>query len=128
MREERVAEVVGGGGTALCATGVEEEAPAVDAFITLDMAYELVGVNDVGELERDLRALDRETRVDEVDTPTLPRPAPPPPSVSLFLLRLNLWRVSGNRDVRGLRGFDLVEPHHVFLVVETIRPAWGTTQ
>ena len=43
MREERPAEVVGGGGTALCATGVEDEAPAVEGFITLDM------VGDDGE-------------------------------------------------------------------------------
>lgn len=43
IREERVADAVGGGGTALCATGAEDEAPAVDAFITVDM------VEDMGE-------------------------------------------------------------------------------
>lgn len=37
MRDDRLAEVVGGGGTALCATGADDEAPAVDGRITLDM-------------------------------------------------------------------------------------------
>ena len=37
MRDERVAETEGGGGTALWATGAEEEAPAVEVFMTLDM-------------------------------------------------------------------------------------------
>ena len=37
MREERPAEVVGGGGTALWATGADDDAPAVEGFMTLDM-------------------------------------------------------------------------------------------
>lgn len=58
MRDERVAEVVGGGGTALWATGAEEEAPAVEAFITLD----IVGKQD----ENDEDGEDAEELVERV--------------------------------------------------------------
>ena len=62
MREERVAEVVGGGGTALWATGVEEDAPAVEVFMTVDIAgsWAESGADDEGLPER---VLERETRV-----------------------------------------------------------------
>ena len=62
MREERVAEVVGGGGTALWATGVEEEAPAVEVFMTVDIAGSWAenGADDEGLTER---VLEREARV-----------------------------------------------------------------
>ena len=46
MREDRVAEVDGGGGTALWATGVEDEDPA-DGRITLDMVENKQNSNDV---------------------------------------------------------------------------------
>ena len=62
MREERVAEVVGGGGTALWATGVEEEAPAVEVFMTVDIVegWTENEADDEGLAER---VLERETRV-----------------------------------------------------------------
>ena len=62
MREDRVAEVVGGGGTALWATGVEEEAPAVEVFMTVDIAEG--GTENEADAEGLAeRVLERETRV-----------------------------------------------------------------
>lgn len=53
IREDRVAEAVGGGGTALWATGADEEAPAVDVLMTLDIVGELDGLDEVQASERD---------------------------------------------------------------------------
>ena len=51
MRDERPADAVGGGGTALWATGADDDAPAAEGFITLDIVCGAGGgaVEEVGE-------------------------------------------------------------------------------
>ena len=60
IRDERLAEEEGGGGTALCATGAEDEAPA-DGLITLDIVAGSDHVESTGDV--DATRSERETRV-----------------------------------------------------------------
>ena len=57
MRDERPADAVGGGGTALWATGADDDAPAVEGFITLDIVC-----GGVEEVEREGKGWGRRWR------------------------------------------------------------------
>ena len=62
IRDERLADEEGGGGTALCATGAEDEAPA-DGLITLDIVAGSDHVESTGRNDVDATRSDLDTRV-----------------------------------------------------------------
>ena len=103
MRDERVAEAEGGGGTALWATGAEDEAPAVEVFMTLDMMgrqAESERDEEDKELVQFERVLDRETRVEILRLSRLSALAPPR-CISATGLKLRLYPPNLHSDKVG---------------------------
>ena len=101
MRDERVAEAEGGGGTALWATGAEEEAPAVEVFMTLDMVGRQTKSDEEDEeLVQLERVLDRETRVEILRLRCLSA-IPPPRCISATGLKLRLYPPNLHPDKVG---------------------------